>query len=142
VVDERGRVVGVASLRLGEPPHVNLAIPVEKFLAVKDELIAAGRIVSRPPRPWLGLYTIAADEGVVVDGFAANGPARTAGLEKGDRIVRVNGIEVATQEEFYEQLWRGRAGDVVHLAVQRGGRVRVVAVRSVDRARVAPTPRP
>jgi S1-C subfamily serine protease len=26
-VDERGRVVGIVSLRLGEPPHVSLAIP-------------------------------------------------------------------------------------------------------------------
>ena len=59
VVNERGEVIGIASLRLGEPPHVNLAIPIEKFVPVKDELIASGRIVSRPPRPWLGLYTVA-----------------------------------------------------------------------------------
>src|SRR5881409_598699 len=57
MVNERGEVVGLVSLRLGEPPYVNLAIPIEKFVSGKDELIGAGRIVSRPPRPWLGLYT-------------------------------------------------------------------------------------
>ena len=40
LVDERGRVIGITSLRLGERPYVNLAIPIEKFLAVEDELIA------------------------------------------------------------------------------------------------------
>jgi S1-C subfamily serine protease len=143
IVDQRGVVVGFGSLRLGEPPHVNLAIPAEKFLAVKDELVDAGRVESRPPRPWLGLYTTPVEGGVVVDGFAVNGPARTAGLRKGDRIVRVNGIAVATQEEFYRQLWRGQAGDVVRLAVERGDRVHVVAVPSMDRAALAfPPPLP
>ena len=133
VVDARGAVVGLASLRIGESPHVNVAIPIEKFVAVKDELIAVGRVMSRPPRPWLGLYTAAVRSGVIVDGFAATGPARTAGFQKGDQIVGVNGVPVGSQEEFYEQLWRGRAGDVVRVSVRRDDRVRVIPVRSVER---------
>src|SRR5207249_8189477 len=66
VVNAAGEVIGVASLRLGDPPHVNLAIPIEKFTPVKDELIATGRVMSRRPRPWLGLYTAAIKGGVVV----------------------------------------------------------------------------
>src|SRR5213594_2301243 len=50
LVDDHGRLVGVVSLRLGDAPHVNLAIPLETFLPVKDELIAAGRVTSRRPR--------------------------------------------------------------------------------------------
>ncbi|PYN90272.1 MAG: hypothetical protein DMD89_33780 [Candidatus Rokuibacteriota bacterium] len=133
VVNAAGEVIGVASLRLGDPPHVNLAIPIEKFTPVKDELIATGRVMSRRPRPWLGLYTAAIKGGVVVDDFAPAGPARTAGFRKGDRIVSVNGVTVVSQEEFYEQLWRGQAGDVVQVAVQRGGGVHVISVRSMDR---------
>jgi S1-C subfamily serine protease len=136
VVDTRGAVLGIASLRLGEPPHVNVAIPIEKFVAVKDELVAAGRVVSRPPRPWLGLYTVPHKGGVVIDGFAPSGPAREAGLLRGDRILSVNGVTIASQEEFYEQLWRGRAGDVVRLAVQREAAVHVIPVQSMDRYRL------
>ena len=135
VVDARGAVLGIASLRIGDPPHVNVAIPIDTFAAVKDELVAVGRVVSRRPRPWLGLYTIPHADGVVVDGFAAQGPARETSLRRGDRIVGVNGVTVASQEEFYEQLWRGRAGDVVRLAVQREAKVHVIPVRSVDRYR-------
>jgi S1-C subfamily serine protease len=136
VVDDRGYVVGIASLRLGEAPYVNLAIPLEKFTDVKDELIAAGRVVSRRPRPWLGLYTIAVGDTVVIDGFAATGPARQAGFQRGDRIIRVNNVSVQTQEEFYEALWRGQAGDVVQVAVRRKDSVHVIPVRSIDRERI------
>jgi len=133
VVNAAGDVIGIASLRLGEAPHVNLAIPIEKFTPVKDELIATGRIASRKTRPWLGLYTAATTGGVVVDDFAPTGPARSAGFRRGDRIVSVNGVTVVSQEEFYEQLWRGQAGDVVQVAVLRDTRVHVIAVRSMDR---------
>ena len=70
-----GAVVGITSLRLGEAPHVNLAIPIEKFLPGKDELLASGRVASRAPRPWLGLYTASLDgRGVVVSGMSPSGP--------------------------------------------------------------------
>jgi S1-C subfamily serine protease len=136
VVNDRGHVIGIASLRLGEPPHVNVAIPLERFVPVKDELIAAGRAVSRPPRPWLGIYTVATEGRVVVDGFSPSGPAARAGFRRGDTIVGVNGVSVRTQEEFYEQLWRGRAGDVVRVAVRRDAQVQTISVQSVDRYRL------
>jgi len=138
VVNERGEVVGIASLRLGDPPHVNLAIPIEKFVPVKDELIASGRIASRPPRPWLGLYTITLPEGLVVSELSPVGPASRAGFRQGDRILRVNGVAIASQEEFYEQLWSRRAGDLIELAVQRDSQVHIIAVPSVDRHRLYP----
>jgi S1-C subfamily serine protease len=140
-VDERGRVVGIVSLRLGEPPHVSLAIPAEKFLAVKDELVAAGRVVSRRPRPWIGLHTAAHPGRVVVDGFNEAGPARAAGFRRGDQIVGVNGVDVASQEEFYEQMWRRQAGDTIEVAVRRDDRVRVITVRSIDHHRLYPPER-
>jgi S1-C subfamily serine protease len=134
MVDERGHLVGVVSLRLGEEPaYVNMAIPLETFLPVKDELIATGRVGSRRPRPWIGLHTRASPDGVFVDGFNEAGPARTAGFRKGDRVVGVNGVRVRTQEEFYEQMWRGRAGDTIEVAVRRDDAVRVIRVRSIDR---------
>jgi len=135
-LDERGRVVGIVSLRLGEAPYMSLAIPSENLLAVKDELISAGRVLSRRPRPWLGLYTAAAPGRVVVDGFNESGPARTAGFQMGDQIVGVNGVSVGSQEEFYEALWRRQAGDTIEVSVRRNDRVRVIPVRSIDRHRL------
>jgi hypothetical protein len=49
-------------------------------------------------------------------------------------------VAVGSQEEFYEQLWRGQAGDVVRVAVARDERVHVINVRSIDRYRLLRVP--
>jgi len=137
LVDAAGRLIGIASLRLGEAPYVNLAIPIDKFLTSKDELLDKGRVMSRRPRPWLGLYTVARDEGgVVVAGVSPFGPARGAGLRRGDVIVRINGEKVESQADFYARLWQGAVDEDVHLVVQRAARFEAVAVRPADRYRV------
>jgi S1-C subfamily serine protease len=138
VVDDHGRVIGIVSLRLGDSPYVNLAIPVDKLTHVKDELITAGRVVSRRPRPYLGLHTIAVSGAVFVDGFNEVGPARAAGFRKGDQIIRVDGVAVVTQEQFYEQMWRRAAGDTIEVAVRRDQHVLIICVRSIDRHRLYP----
>ncbi len=135
LVDARGRVIGVTSLRLGESPHVNLAIPIEKFLPGKDELLARGRVTSRAPRPWLGLYTEPVAGGVIVSGLSPIGPARAAGLRRGDVIVRINGREVASREEFYQQLWQLAVDQDVQVTVRRPGGTEAITVRPADRYR-------
>ncbi len=136
LVDAGGSLVGVTSLRLGEAPHVNLAIPLEKFLPGKDELLAKGRVASRRPRPWLGLYTAATNEGVIVSGLSPVGPARAAGLRQGDVIVRLNGEKVESQEHFYARLWQGTMDQEVQLVVRRDNRLQSISVRPADRYRI------
>jgi S1-C subfamily serine protease len=142
LVNARGEVIAIGSLRLGEAPYTNLFIPLERFLPVKDEIIANGRVQSRVPRPWLGLYTSADRDRITVDGFSPVGPAAHAGFQRGDRIVGVNGVDVRSQEEFYEALWRNRAGEVIKVSVERDNRVVVIPVQSVDRHRALTGPRP
>jgi len=142
LVNERGEVIGIGSLRLGEPPYTNMFIPLERFVPVKDEIIATGRVQSRRPRPWLGLYTSADHDGITVDGFSPVGPASRAGFVRGDRIVSVNGQSVRSQEEFYEALWKNRAGEVIKVSVERDNRVVVIPVQSEDRHRLLTGPRP
>ncbi len=135
LVDSAGHVIGVTSLRLGEAPHVNLAIPIEKFLAGRDELVARGRVTSRAPRPWLGLYTESGANGVVISGLSPLGPARAAGLRPGDVIVQVNGRQVASREDFYQTLWQAQVDQDVHVTVERPGGRHAITVRPVDRYR-------
>ena len=140
LVDATGAVVGITSLRLGEAPFVNLAVPIEQFLGGKQELIAKGRVESRRPRPWIGLYTRErVGGGVIVAGVSPIGPARTAGFRPGDVIVRVNGAEVSSQAEFYRRLWLGLVGQDVQLVVMRAARLEAITVRTVDRYRLLKT---
>ncbi|MFI5339090.1 MAG: S1C family serine protease [Candidatus Methylomirabilales bacterium] len=133
LVSVRGEIIGITNLRLGEPPFVNLAIPIEYFSASKDELISKGRVLSRPPRPWLGLYVVPGDEGVLVAGASPLSPARQAGFQRGDVIVRINGEKVESQEDFYRKLWQTALGQEVSLVILRESRFQVITVRPIDR---------
>ena len=133
LVNVRGEIIGITNLRLGEPPYVNLAIPIEYFSASKDELISKGRVLSRPPRPWLGLYVVPGDEGVLVAGASPLSPARQAGFQRGDVIVRINGEKVGSQEDFYHKLWQTALGQEVSLVILRESRFQVITVRPIDR---------
>ncbi len=140
LVNTQGEIIGVTSLRLGDPPNVNLAIPIEYFLAAKAELFKEGRVKSRPPRPWLGLYTVETPQGLVIAGAAPSGPAIDAGFERGDVIVRLNAEKVESQEDFYRKLWKTRLGDEVTIVVLRDAKFQVIGVRTIDRQSPLRTP--
>lgn len=133
LVNLQGEVIGIASLRLGERPFVNLAIPIDLFRGSKDELIEKGRVVSRRPRPWLGLYTVPTEDGVTVAGISPIGPARQAGFQRGDVIARVNGGKVESLEEFYQRLWQTQVGQEITVVVVRESRFHAITVRPADR---------
>ena len=135
LVNLQGEVIGIASLRLGERPFVNLAIPIELFSRSKDELIQKGRVISRRPRPWLGLYTVPTEDGVTVAGISPIGPARQAGFQRGDVISRVNGAKVESLEEFYQRLWQTEVGQEITVVVVRESRFHPITVRPADRYR-------
>lgn len=133
LVNTQGEIIGVTSLRLGDPPNVNLAIPIEYFLAAKDELFKEGRVKSRPPRPWLGLYTVDTPQGLVIAGASPSGPAVDAGFERGDVIVRLSGEKVESQEDFYRKLWKTPIGAELNIVVLRESKFQVISVRTIDR---------
>jgi S1-C subfamily serine protease len=140
LVNSRGEVIGITSLRLGEAPHVNLAIPIEYFTAVREELLAKGGVPSRPPRPWIGIYTAPAPQGLVVVGGSPAGPAAEAGFQRGDVIVRLNGQTVEGQEDFYLKLWQTTVGEEIAIVVLRENKFEVIRLKPVDRQRTVTPP--
>lgn len=133
LADSRGRLMGVVSLNLNEIGKFTLAIPVDYYLRDADELQRHGRVRSRPPRPWLGLYPQALGGHVLVTGVTPSGPAEKSGLQQGDIILTVEGQEVQTRPQLYREIWKKRAGDVITFHVIRGDGSLDVQVASRDR---------
>lgn len=69
----------------------------------------------------------------MVAGISPIGPARQAGFQRGDVIMRINGEKVESQEEFYRRLWQTQVGQEITLVVLRESRFHVITVRPADR---------
>jgi len=132
--DNRGRLLGITSLNLGQVGRFSLAVPIHLFADHRQDLLRFGHVQGRPRRAWVGIYAEPTATGVVVSGVVPDGPAARAGVQEGDVIVTVNFGEVATREEMYRNLWQRSAGSVVRLGVVRKAERLVIEVPSMDRA--------
>ena len=63
-------------------------------------------------------------------------PADVAGLQAGDRILRIDGVAERTLEQLWQTLWRnGPPEREVRLEIQRDGGPQTLKVSAVDRAK-------
>lgn len=129
-----GQMVGVVSLNLNEIARCSLAIPGECYRRNQQEFMRFGRVVSRPPRAWLGVFAQVLEEGVVVEGLVPNGPGARSGIQEGDVIVSLDAQEVPTRKELYLSLWKRAPGEKMTLEVMRDNEVRRLSVTGGDRA--------
>ncbi len=65
---------------------------------------------------------------VEVTGFSDESPARQAGIQKGDIILKMNDFEFATIEELKYDLSKLQPGDVANLTIVRNGDQRSIPV--------------
>jgi S1-C subfamily serine protease len=138
LVSADGKLLGVGSLRLqmvsdGEAADINMVVPIDLLPPILDDLLTRGQ-VSRPPRPWLGVFSADSDGSVVVMSVAEGSPAARAGLRRGDVISDVGDGEVESLADFYQKVWSsGPAGAELPLRIVRDGRDTWLRVKSADR---------
>jgi membrane-associated protease RseP (regulator of RpoE activity) len=95
-------------------PAVTLAGPVATYL-LASMLIAASALIG------------GRTESDTSIGVAEGGPAAAAGLQDGDRIVRMNGAEVRTFDEL-SAVVRAHEGRPIEIVVDRGGAAQTFSV--------------
>ena len=142
-----GRLLGIGSLIMqqgdgrGHRHDLNMCVPVSLLPPILDDLMTLGR-VNAPPRPWLGIFVMESEDGLVVGGVADEGPAERAGVRPGDRVVGIGEEEVGDLATLWRRLWAsGPAGVTVRLKLAREGNERAVHVATADRARFLRAPR-
>ena len=94
----------------------------DKTLTIEPTL--AGELVPYEA-PYLGLLpkrTASTEPGVVARHVFADSPAEKAGLQRGDRVVKFNGSEVADARALSDLVGRARPGDKASVAYVRDGR--------------------
>jgi S1-C subfamily serine protease len=130
LLDPLGQVIGVVSLNLNEVGRFSLAVPAEYYLDARDAFVSGTR--ARDTRAWLGVFSYAMKDHVVIAGLLPGGPGEQAGLKAGDVILAVDGQEVVDRRTFYHLLWKRQAGEQVALRVFRGREARTLFVATGD----------
>ncbi|MCG6875207.1 MAG: S1C family serine protease [Betaproteobacteria bacterium] len=140
LVNREYKLVGIGSLLVRDtvpgdrPMPGNMFVPINLLKPILADLKSRGRAAGAP-RPWLGLRTESARGKLFVTGVSEDGPADLAGIERGDIVLAVGSVAVATQGELYRKMWAlGPAGTEVPLRILRRGEAREIRVKSIDRS--------
>lgn len=128
-----GEVIGIISLQLNQHQGMNLAIPIDLFYNVERELVTYGRIVSRSPRTWIGVYHAPYTEGIIVIDVVEEGPAHKAGLKKGDIITHINTVKITNEERFLRELWKIPIHSQFYITFIRQNTQHTIRIWGIDR---------
>jgi S1-C subfamily serine protease len=138
----RGELLGIGSLFVAdaagpEAPRSpgNMFVPVDLLKPILGELRERGASKAST-RAWIGLNCVERSGEVRVLRVNDDSPADVAGLQVGDRIMRIDGTKVDALAGLYQALWSGGAPErAVTLEILREGRPQTIVVQTVDRAK-------
>jgi S1-C subfamily serine protease len=145
MISREGKLVGTGSLILQQGDgkkrtDMNMVVPISLLRPVLENLLTTGR--GSAPRPWLGMYVMDGENGLVVGGVSETGPAAQAGLQQGDRIVSIDDEEITELAALWRRVWSsGPPGTQLVLRVQREGEAVALHVTSADRTSFLRGPR-
>lgn len=141
LVDLDGRVLGINTMIVGRASGIGFAVPSSLAAAVADQIIRHGRVT----RSWVGVgfqeltpelsreLRVPDRRGALVTRVVADGPAAAAGLEPGDVIRRVAGVDVEESRDLMRQVVRHPVDADLELVVLRRGRARTLTIRTAER---------
>ena len=132
LLDARGRVIGIVSLNVSQQGGMGMAIPIDLFTAVREDLLDLQRD-ERRRLPWLGVQTIFIEDLLLVRNVTPKGPAALSGVLPRDLIREINGRPVKSQADFYRAIWRHRIGDPIQLTIKRSEQIIRLHVPGGDR---------
>ncbi len=123
VLDVAGRLIGIVAGALPEtgPGDLSVAVPIARARRGLERLIARGASGE------YGYLGVTAEECtdtspcVRVTDVVPRGPAFEAGLMPGDRIVKVNGVTVASVDALLESVVYSPVGAALRVSASRGG---------------------
>ena len=159
LINSHGDVIGINSAIYtpsGTTAGIGFAIPINTAKSIANDLITDGRV----HRAFLGVQTLSVDgglsealdlpvkEGLLVELVTSGGPAATAGIRGGDRVVQagmrrihiggdvitaIDNQKVGSQLDVNLVLNRKRPGDTITVTVYRGGKKMDIPVKLRER---------
>lgn len=144
LINTKGEVIGISTAILtesGGSQGIGFAIPAPLARSVMNALIEDGRV----RRGWLGILPDAIDletataldlppnTGILVKAIAPHTPAKEAGFEVGDIIVKVGDSIVGNQYQALKAVASQPPGSMVNIQILRNSEPMILQVRVAER---------
>jgi serine protease Do len=122
-----GEVIGINTAIVATGQGIGFAIPITMARAIKDRLIAQGRVV----RAWLGVgiqeltdelaaqFGVKPEEGVLVGNVMKDSPAERGGMKTGDIVQEFNGTKITTVRQMQREVAQSSVGSLARVRVLR-----------------------
>ena len=134
-----GELIGLVNAKSSssDAEGLGFAIPINDAIQVAQDLLENGYVSGRP---YMGITYIAVTDaqtaaqfnvnayGVYVVDVVQGGPADKAGLKVGDRIVSIDGTEIAQKDDLGTLMQQHTAGDTRSITVARDGQMQTVSL--------------
>ena len=134
-----GELIGLVNAKSSssDAEGLGFAIPINDAIKVAQDLLENGYVSGRP---YMGITYLAVTDaqtaaqlnvsayGVYVVDVVQGGPADKAGLKAGDRIVSIDGTEIAQRDDLGTLIQQHTAGDTLSITVARDGQMQTVSL--------------
>ena len=134
-----GELIGLVNAKSSssDAEGLGFAIPINDAIKVAQDLLENGYVSGRP---YMGITYLAVTDaqtaaqlnvnayGVYVVDVVQGGPADKAGLKTGDRIVSIDGTEIAQKDDLGTLIQQHAAGDTLSITVAREGQMQTVSL--------------
>jgi len=137
LVNLDGEVIGINTAIIPFAQGIGFAIPVNAARKIEAQLQSKGKVV----RPYVGIYMqeindsiadylrLPFKKGVLVSAVMQGSPAFSAGFQKGDVVLEVDGKKVEAPDEFRRVIQGHAIGDAIKVLVWRSGKQEVVNLK-------------
>ncbi|MBR0374659.1 MAG: trypsin-like peptidase domain-containing protein [Mogibacterium sp.] len=128
--NDRGELIGIVVAKTSATgiEGLGFAIPIDTAAPIIDDLIANGHVTERPAAG-ITIYNVTEDR---VEYFGVDKPGvyvgdvygenvKAAGLQSGDRIVALDGVEINSTGALIADIQSRKIGDEVTMTVERDG---------------------
>ena len=143
LVNLRSEVVGINTAifsRTGGYMGIGFAIPINMVKNVKNQILQKGRVI----RSWMGVsiqkltpdlarsFGFEGTKGALVGQVQENTPAERAGVQVGDIIIEVDGVQIIDTNHLRNLISSKEPGTVVEVKVFRKGTTRTLKVKLAE----------
>lgn len=119
--NSNGEVIGITNMKIASSSieGMGFAIPIDTAIKTANELIE-GKTISRP---YLGVSVYETNRSVIYVEYVQSGSAaENAGIEKGDKILKIDNESISSTAQFRYKLYKYNVGDKITLTIERNGK--------------------